>query len=332
MSDLLAAQNASDPLWLSSWKEAYGEQTIKKRSKSDSKILLYGSWFCPFVQRVWIALEETGIDYKYIEINPYEVNPKEPGGYTKKQLPIETKTKLYPNFIRSSPRGLVPSFDNNGELIWESLAILEYINQTFNNNGKTELLPMNNPKQCAMIRIWCDYIGTKIQKHFYILLIDQNKDSQIKARANFFNECRKLSEAMDEIGPYFLGKQFSMLDIALAPFWLRYVWVGEYYRNLTFPNDKYFKRLEIWWNAVKNRDSVKNTIVCKERLISSYKQYSKNQATSDFAKGLKKNIKSNQISQVNNDTRSIVSLCGVFMLGFTAGIIFTSWMRKKGKK
>ena len=29
-------------------------------------------WFCPFVQRVWIALEEGKLPYQYKEVNPYK--------------------------------------------------------------------------------------------------------------------------------------------------------------------------------------------------------------------------------------------------------------------
>jgi glutathione S-transferase len=34
-------------------------------------------WFCPFVQRAWIALEEGKVPYQYKEVNPYkkEVTP-----------------------------------------------------------------------------------------------------------------------------------------------------------------------------------------------------------------------------------------------------------------
>jgi glutathione S-transferase len=35
-------------------------------------MLMRGRWFCPFVQRVWIALEEGKLAYKYIEVNPYK--------------------------------------------------------------------------------------------------------------------------------------------------------------------------------------------------------------------------------------------------------------------
>lgn len=36
------------------------------------KAELTGRWFCPFVQRAWIALEEGKLPYQYKEVNPYK--------------------------------------------------------------------------------------------------------------------------------------------------------------------------------------------------------------------------------------------------------------------
>jgi len=54
-----AAQHPGDALWCESWKESDGEHTIRRRSACDEpEVLLYCSWFCPYAQRAWIALEE----------------------------------------------------------------------------------------------------------------------------------------------------------------------------------------------------------------------------------------------------------------------------------
>ena len=50
--------------------------------------VLYCSWFCPYAQRAWVALEEKGVEYQYVEINPYEAG-QQPGAYTKIALSIE---------------------------------------------------------------------------------------------------------------------------------------------------------------------------------------------------------------------------------------------------
>jgi hypothetical protein len=69
-----AAQNPGDELWDPSWVESAGERTIQRQSGvTDPAITLFCSWFCPFAQRAWIALEEKAVKYHYIEINPYEV-------------------------------------------------------------------------------------------------------------------------------------------------------------------------------------------------------------------------------------------------------------------
>lgn len=49
---------------------------IVSAHQKDEPIILYSGWFCPFVQRAWITLEEKHIPYKYVEINPYRKEPR----------------------------------------------------------------------------------------------------------------------------------------------------------------------------------------------------------------------------------------------------------------
>ncbi|GAB5361069.1 hypothetical protein AAMO2058_000683100 [Amorphochlora amoebiformis] len=270
--------------WPAEWKDAAGEETIAKRSAVESPIKLYTSWFCPFAQRAWIALEEKNIDYQWIEINPYEIDEKEPGGYTKKALPLPEKKKRFPGFVETSPSGLVPGIDNNGEKVWDSLIVVEYINDAFKEGP--ELMP-SDPLSKSRVRYWSGYVTDVVQKNYYAMLISQDAEVQENFRQKFFDSCRIFSRQMantDE-GAYFLGEQFSMVDIAFAPFWQRFLWVGGHYRDLKFPTEeKEFKRLNIWWDTVSKRPSVARTLVCKPRLLSSYKQYSRNEATSNYGK------------------------------------------------
>lgn len=57
-----------------------------------------------------------------------------------------------------------------------------------------------------------------------------------------------LARAMppEQNGPFFLGDIFSLVDIALAPFWQRFLVVGGHYRGLQFPDkEPEFRRLRV---------------------------------------------------------------------------------------
>ena len=58
-----------DKLWDKSWRIFPGEATIRKRMNTlNPELTFYSSWFCPFAQRTWIALEESGVKYKWKEV------------------------------------------------------------------------------------------------------------------------------------------------------------------------------------------------------------------------------------------------------------------------
>ena len=277
----MAAQDAQHPLWPQSWVEAAGEATIRARG-APKKIKLYCGWFCPFAQRGWIACEAKGIDYQYIEINPYKVDTSEPGGYTKRALPLARKQELFPEFVAVSPRGLVPAMDADGEFVWESMQLIEYIDERF---AGPRLLPAD-PLARARVRIYVAHCADFIQKPYYTMLMVQDAAAREEAKDKMLEGCRALARAMGPEGPFFLGDTFSAFEIALAPFWQRYLWVGSTYRGLSFPADEEFKRLQLWWSAVEQHPAVAATLVCRDRLISSYSDYAENKGTSEYAKSI----------------------------------------------
>ena len=171
---LRAAQKPGDALWDDKhWHPGPGEATIRLRSNTlKPQLTLYSNWFCPFAQRTWIVCEEIGVKYLWREINPYQVDPSQAGGYTKISLSLEEKRRLYPDFIEASPRGLVPAVahhhhskeNSSGKKkkldVWESLPAAEYVDAVFGNGS---LMP-SDPWERAMTQIWCDHCTHRIQK------------------------------------------------------------------------------------------------------------------------------------------------------------------------
>ena len=334
-----AAMQPGDALWDPSWVEGDGERTIRERSGTDAKAAaatLYCSWFCPFAQRAWIALEAKGVAYRYVEINPYEVDPAKPGGYTKLQLPMEEKRAKYLNFVLASPRGLVPALDvRGGERLCESLPLVEFIDERFDGPS---LLPRGelHAYARAQCRRWASEFDQRVQRPYYLCIMEQDPERAEAFKESMILGCRSFSRAMCPHGPFFLGSEFSFVEAAAAPFWQRIVSVGAHYRGLELPgdDDDDFKRLRVWWAAVEAHPSVAKTLVCPARLIASYGDYARNDATSDYAKQAQRSLSApNDVVDLGEDSEfaQIVAaarvkvlrvfglLAGAFALGYAAG-------------
>lgn len=169
--------------------------TAKKHSK-EHHLKLYAASFCPFSQRVWIALEAKGMPYQYCETDPF----KRP-------------TQL----LEANPRGLVPAIRQGDWASGESTVILEYLEDF---DRRVPLLP-TDPRLKANCRLWIDHINAKIVPSFFTLMRTPDSRKQTEYIDRLRNDILALVQAADERGPYFLGGDLCLVDIHLAPFVLR---------------------------------------------------------------------------------------------------------------
>lgn len=258
---------------------AHAAASGEARSSSSSPTTFYSSWFCPFAQRVWIALEEKNVQYEYVEINPYEAGVG--GRSTKKALPLEEKRRRYPDFVAASPRGLVPALAHEGSTVCDSLVMVEYLEDRWPH--ASPLLP-EAPADRARARQWSSFAGANIIPKYYQLLMAQKPEAQEQARAQALDGLRTWVGAMHPTGPYFLGERFSYADVALWPWVERFLTVGAAYRQFRLPDAPEFERLRAWHAAVKRRPAVARTLADETRLVENYSEYADNSATSDAAR------------------------------------------------
>lgn len=109
------------------------------------KVKVHGMWASPWVRRVTIALKIKGIPYEYIEED------------------LKNKSQL---LLQYNPvKKLVPVLVHEGRPIPESLIILEYIDEIWNNSPK--LFP-HDPYQRAEVRFWADFINLQVVLLFCI--------------------------------------------------------------------------------------------------------------------------------------------------------------------
>jgi glutathione S-transferase len=246
---------------------------LAARHSAEHPLKLYGGWFCPFVQRAWIALVEKKIEHQYVEINPY---------------------KKEPEFLALNPRGLVPALglpDPPRTVLYESSVVCEYLDERYADEAAhgRPLLP-GSAYERARARLWIDHVSTRVIPGFYKLLQHTDGKSALsieETRKEFLGHVRTLVKEMASSGPFFLGETFSLVDISLAP-WAKRLWLIDHYKNggVGIPqegqdgDDEVWGRWRAWFKAVTERPSVKETWSDDERYLAAYKRYADNTTNS----------------------------------------------------
>ncbi|KAG9088772.1 hypothetical protein FS749_001917, partial [Ceratobasidium sp. UAMH 11750] len=211
-------------------------------------------WFCPFVQRAWIALEEKGIPYLYQEENPYKKDAK---------------------FIEKFPKGLVPGVLYKGKPIAESLVILEFLEDAY---PQVPLLP-SDPYARAQVRYAVDGATKSVLPPFYRLLQAQEAEKRDEARQDLYKGLQTFAKGIS--GPFWAGEQFTHADIALLPFIVRLP-ILEAHRD--FKRAEVGHSFEAYAERVVNLPSVQRTLSEPDRYEEVYGRYLRNETQSEVAK------------------------------------------------
>lgn len=228
---------------------------------------LYNAWYCPFAQRAWIALEQKGIDFEYIEVDPYD--------QTDWWMKVSRGASLVPVLVQPN--------DNGGDTtIVESNRILEYLEDLYPNQNP---IFADNPNQRAEQKYWMDHVSNKITPYFYRYLKDPQDESLEKMLAGL----KQFIEAMDEQGPFFCGVKVSAVDIALIPFVYRIVHLLGFYRDFALPTEgDNWQQIHRWYEAMLETPAFKVTATdnddYEKRLIEHYLSYSQGDGQTDVTK------------------------------------------------
>lgn len=226
-------------------------------------LTLFGSCFCPFVQRVWISLEfKQSLSYTYYEIDPY-AKPKA--------------------LLDVNPRGLVPALRHGEWSCHESSVLMEYLEEVASSSSPP-LLPKDS-KLRAHCRLWTDHINRHILPSFYRYLTNQHQAKHTELARELSDEIAKLVEAADAQGPFFLGSDMGFVDVQFAPWVLRMRRVLGVYR--AWPEPVKGTRWGQWVDAIENAECVKATTSDDDLYVDSYERYAENRPdTSQVARAI----------------------------------------------
>lgn len=164
---------------------------ILEMAVSDDVVLL-NFWASLFGVRVKIALAEKGVHYEYKEEN----------------LADKSSLLLQMNPVHKK----VPVLIHHGKPISESNIIVQYIDETWQNDQYPPLLP-SDPYLKAQARFWADFVDNKVR---FSAIWRTKGEEQESAKKEFIDLLKVLEGQLGE-KPYLIEESFGYADIALIP-------------------------------------------------------------------------------------------------------------------
>jgi glutathione S-transferase len=217
---------------------------------------------CPFAQRSLIALLEKGANYLHTEID------------------LRNKPVW---FADVSPYSKVPVLRHGDVRVYESAIINEYLDEVL---PQPALMPKDAGAR-AQARIWIDFDNVKFVPAFYKVLLAQEATRRGELATTIADALRFIETAAlgaRATGPYWLGREFTLVDIAVWPHMERLA-VLEAYRGIKVPKE--CGRLREWLAAVAERASVKDTAHDGDYHVRAYSRYADGTADGTTARDMR---------------------------------------------
>ena len=215
-------------------------------------IKIYSSARCPYAQRTRMLMIEKEIPFELTEVD------------------LRNKPDW---FLAVSPYGKVPVIVDDGQTIYESAIINEYLDEKYIS------IPMmpEEPVERAKARIWMDYCTNKYLTLSRKLLVDhgneelqtENKKKMKESLIYIEKECFEKNAN----GPFWLGNNISLVDLHYAPFFERFGAFKELF-GVEWPEE--CVKIADWWSAIQKRDSFKMTVLPTEEHVDLYRSIMQN--------------------------------------------------------
>lgn len=162
------------------------------------KYHLISSLTCPWVQRAVITLRAKNVDFDVTYIN------------------LRDKPDW---FLKISPHGKVPVLKVDGQILFESNAITEYLDEVF----EPRLHPAD-PIKRARNRAWTDFIPD-FARALTTINYAKSKSDVAEAVEAASPRLARVEEALanrGNDGPYFNGENLCLVDAGYGPFFQRF--------------------------------------------------------------------------------------------------------------
>jgi glutathione S-transferase len=191
---------------------------------------LYNTQRCPYARRTRMVLHEKGIDFDVHEVD------------------LSNKSE---EFLSASPTGKVPVVVVDGDSIYESNVVNQYLDEATDG---PKLMP-EDPKRRAHARIWMSFADTDFFPAVFVASVGRDRgfseDRISEAHEKLKTALGKLEERLK--GREYLADEFSLADVAHAGNFVRLRELGERGEASleTYPN------VAAWMERLEGRESYK---------------------------------------------------------------------------
>jgi len=187
---------------------------------------------CPFVQRAAITL-----GYKKVEHKVTFIDLADPPDW----------------FLKISPLAKVPVLKVDGDILFESAVINEYLDDITGG----ELQPKDSLTR-AKNRAWIEFASNMLG-NLYMMKTAAEKDKYEKYRDLLVSQLRRVEKRLGD-GPWFNGEDFSLADTAFAPLFAHDAVANHRFSVIdaaTMP------KLDAWSKRLLALPAVKNSVVAE---------------------------------------------------------------------
>jgi glutathione S-transferase len=204
--------------------------------------IVYGPSFSTYTRTARLALEEKGVGYELKPVN------------------IMVGEGRAPEHARRHPFGKVPSFEHDGFALYETTAVVRYIDRVFPGPS---LQPSDARQAARMDQIiavidayaYASIIGKLVWQRLIVPMQGgQGDDGIVEGAMNTVRLCLSEFERLKGSQPFLAGPDVSLADCFLAPIFA--------YMTMTPDADGLLASapgLRQWWDKMSERPSMQNT-------------------------------------------------------------------------
>lgn len=206
-------------------------------------ITVYGPHYSTYVRTARLALEEKGLTYDLVEVDILKGEHKEPG------------------HLARNPFGPVPAFEHDGFALYETDAIVRYIERIEPN---PPLIPSDAKAEARMNQIIGVVNSFAYQPVVWGIFVERVLTPSMGGSANEAKITESVPKArlcLDELarlkgdGEFLTGEKVSLADLFVAPV-IAYLEAAPEGKELLAPQAS----LRRWWESMQSRPSVQKVM------------------------------------------------------------------------